>query len=335
MKEYTVFGPVSKDGFPAFSRIEKFSQLRLSNKPSHISAKGFLFPPKETLLKFDMEKGGVKSVIESQKQAIMGLHSCDIFAITLLDRVFSYATPDVNYLKRRENTILIGTECVPDEHCFCDSVGTMTVEEGFDIFLHEIKKGFIARTGSEAGRELLKKYTRPRKARQSEIKELKGFTERKKKLFTVKLDAPFQELPLIYAESDDSPVWEKIGAICYGCGSCNLVCPTCYCFDVKDGISADLKNVERCRTWDACTLEDFAKVSGGINFRKGRAQRLKHRFNRKFRYLADRFKGLFCVGCGRCSRTCLVLINISEVTNELIREAKQRKIPVPAPEGAD
>ncbi|HZX36152.1 MAG TPA: 4Fe-4S dicluster domain-containing protein, partial [Thermodesulfobacteriota bacterium] len=43
-------------------------------------------------------------------------------------------------------------------------------------------------------------------------------------------------------------------------------------------------------------------------------------FNRKFRYLADRFKGLFCVGCGRCSRTCLVKINITDVTNEISEE---------------
>jgi sulfhydrogenase subunit beta (sulfur reductase) len=75
--------------------------------------------------------------------------------------------------------------------------------------------------------------------------------------------------------------------------------------------------------WDACTLEDFAKVAGGHNFRKTRGERLKHRFNRKFNYLTDRFGSLFCVGCGRCSRTCLVRINISVVTNDLAIEYKK------------
>jgi sulfhydrogenase subunit beta (sulfur reductase) len=99
------------------------------------------------------------------------------------------------------------------------------------------------------------------------------------------------------------------------------VCPTCYCFDVRDEMQTDLKTGERVRVWDACTLEDFSKVAGGHSFRSSRSARLRHRFNRKFNYLADRFDALFCVGCGRCSRTCLVEINIAKVTNELIRES--------------
>ena len=87
-------------------------------------------------------------------------------------------------------------------------------------------------------------------------------------------------------------------------------------------MGANLKDGVRARVWDGCTLEDFAKVAGGHNFRKTRAERLRHRFNRKFRYLTDRFGALFCVGCGRCSRTCLVKINIAQTTNELIAEAK-------------
>lgn len=331
MEDYVLYGPITKDGFPAFSRIERLSQLKLRNTPSHISPKGFFFPPRETLLTFDIEKGEAKSVIEAEKQALLGLHSCDIHAINLLDRVFSYGKPDVNYLKRRENTLIVGTECTPDEYCFCASVGTMTVEGGFDIFLHEVKEGFIVRTGSQKGRTILKKYASPSKAKRAALEGLKRFTERKKTLFKTKLEIEDPSaLPLIYSGADDHPVWEKIGEICYGCGSCNNVCPTCYCFDVRDEVSMDLKKGTRSRTWDACTLEDFAKVAGGFNFRKTRAERLRHRFNRKFRYLADRFKGLFCVGCGRCIRTCLVKINIAESTNEIIRTCRERGLPVPS-----
>ncbi|MBI5344370.1 MAG: 4Fe-4S dicluster domain-containing protein [Deltaproteobacteria bacterium] len=42
-----------------------------------------------------------------------------------------------------------------------------------------------------------------------------------------------------------------------------------------------------------------------------RAVRLRHRFNRKFNYLTGRFGALFCTGCGRCSRACLMKITIS------------------------
>ncbi|MBI5559725.1 MAG: 4Fe-4S dicluster domain-containing protein [Deltaproteobacteria bacterium] len=331
IKDYVFYGPVTKDGFPAFSRIEEFSQLKLSQTPSHISAKGFLFPPKETLLRFDIEKGMAEGVADAEKQVLFGLHSCDVHAINLMDRVFSYGKPDVNYLKRRENTIIVGTECVPDEYCFCASIGTMTVDEGFDIFLHGVKGGFIARAGSGRGRSLLKKYASPSKTKRAALKELERLTEKKKTLFKARLDIDDPSLlPLVYSFADGHPVWEKIGAVCYGCGSCNNVCPTCYCFDVRDEVSMDLKKGTRSRVWDGCTLEDFAKVTGGMNFRKTRADRLRHRFNRKFRYLADRFKGLFCVGCGRCSRTCLVKINISEVTNEILRASKERPLAVPA-----
>lgn len=322
--DYTLYGPVEKEGFPAFARIERFSQLRLSRTPTHLSAKEFLFPPRETLLRFDLKSGDVREVVDAQNQAIIGLHPCDIHAVNLLDRVFSYGTPDRNYLARRKRTVIIGTECTPDEYCFCSSLHTMTVDRGFDLFLHETERGFIVRTGTKRGRRLLERHTSATKAEKADLERLERMVERKEKMFRTRLDAEPSQLPLIYRGADSSPVWDRIGRVCYGCGSCNHVCPTCYCFDVKDDITLDLEDATRYRVWDGCTLEDFAKVAGGHNFRKARSARLRHRFNRKFRYLADRFKGLFCVGCGRCSRTCLVRINISEVTNEIIRETKER-----------
>jgi len=320
LRDYSVIGTIDKEGFPAFGEIHTFNELRLSTTPTHLSAKEFLFPPREVLLKLDIEDGTHEPVLEARPQVLIGLHSCDIHAMGLMDRVFSYGTPDPNYLKRREQTVVIGTECLPDAFCFCSSLGKMTVEEGFDLFLHEVKGGFLARMGSRKGAALLRKYTSTREASPGETRELLRFREEKERLFTACINASPERLPEVYSKSDSSPVWDQIGSICYGCGSCNHVCPTCYCFDVKDEVSSDLKGGERVRTWDGCTLEDFAKVAGGHNFRSMRAKRLRHRFNRKFNYLSERFDALFCVGCGRCSRTCLVEINISKVTNRLIKE---------------
>lgn len=331
ISERALYGPVKKHGHPAYAEITEFNELSTGMTPTHLSAKEFLFPPKETLLDFDIEKKEVSPVIQSRKQAIIGLHSCDIHAIRLMDAVFSSATKDPNYLARRENTLIIGTECLPDEYCFCKSLDTMTIESGFDVFLHEVKNGYLVRTDSEEGKRVLEKYANSSEATEKELKELDSFKAKKEGKFVRKINAPHSTLPLIYSGADASPVWDKIGNICYGCGSCNHVCPTCYCFDVKDEVSLDMKKGSRFRTWDGCTLEDFAKVSGGHNFRKTRAERLRHRFNRKFRYLADKFKGLFCVGCGRCSRTCLVKINITDVTNEISEE--RACLPVPPEAG--
>jgi sulfhydrogenase subunit beta (sulfur reductase) len=326
LKEFKVYGPVKKDGFPVYDNITALNNIHLLHSPTHISPKQYLFPQRETLLRFSSgERPAVEPVIEAGgQQALFGVHPCDIHAIKLLDRVFAYGPADVNYLKRREETIIIGTNCIPDKYCFCKGVNTMTVESGFDLFLHNIGTGFLVESGTEKGKRLLVKYTKTRKADKNELKKLSHIQNQKKELFTTSINADASTLPLMYSGTYNSPVWDRIGSICYGCGSCNLVCPTCYCFDVKDEINLNLKEGTRYRIWDGCMLEDFAKVAGGHNFRKTRGERLRHRFNRKFQYQVDKFGGLFCVGCGRCSRTCLVNINIAEVTNELIEESNKR-----------
>lgn len=325
MSTRAVWGTVIKDGFPAFARITRFTDLVLSQTPTHLSAKEFLFPAREALLRFDRVKNTHEAVVEATEQVIIGLHPCDIHAITLMDRVFSSGAPDANYLAKRAKTIIIGTDCLPDEYCFCKSLGTGTIDKGFDLFMHAAEGGHLVRAGSKAGEDILKKYARPEKPSSADIKRLEKRAKQRDGMFKAHIDAPPHTLPEIYSKSADSPVWDRIGSICTGCGSCNNVCPTCYCFDVKDEMSTDLKTGERVRTWDGCTLEDFAKVAGPHNFRKTRGERLRHRFNRKFNYLTDRFGALFCVGCGRCSRTCLVKINISEVTNELIGESGKKR----------
>ena len=343
LKDFKVYGPVKlvpagmpsnasigdtkkgKDGFPMYGEINSPKDLNLLHTPTHLSPKQYLFPPKETLLKFkNGEKPGIESVVEAHDQVLFGVHPCDIHAIRLLDRVFAYGPKDVNYLKRREKTFIIGIDCIPDKHCFCKSVNTMTADYGFNLFLHDIGSGFVIEIGTAKGKDILYKHAKTKKATNKEIKKIVEFKNKKAEMFVTTLNADASTLPLIYSGRYYSPVWEKIGKICYGCGSCNNVCPTCYCFDVRDEIKANLSEGERYRVWDACTLEDFAKVAGGHSFRKTRAERLRHRFNRKFQYQVDKFGGLFCVGCGRCIRTCLVNINIAEVTNELIEESNRK-----------
>jgi sulfhydrogenase subunit beta (sulfur reductase) len=324
LSDHEVYGTIVKDGFPAFGAIARAEDIVLSSTPTHLSAKEFFFPQREVLLRFNIKNATHAPVIEARKQAVIGMHPCDIRALSLMDRVFAHGTPDANYLARRAETIIIGADCMPDDYCFCKSMGNSEVVEGFDIFLHALGKGFLVRTGSDKGRALLSEYVQTREPSAREFREFQELRAKRDSSFKARVDAPPTELPGIYAKSDESPVWDKIGGICTGCGSCNNVCPTCYCFDVKDEVKPSLTEGERVRTWDGCTLEDFARVAGGHNFRKTRAERLRHRFNRKFRYLAGTFDMLFCVGCGRCSRTCLVKINIVEVTNEIVRECHNK-----------
>jgi len=137
--------------------------------------------------------------------------------------------------------------------------------------------------------------------------------------FPLKLNVPGRDLPSLLALSYKSPLWEELGQRCLACGSCNIVCPTCYCFDVREQISLDGKTGERYRVWDSCQLDEFARVGTGENFRKSRAQRLRNRFFRKGKYIPDMHHALGCVGCGRCARACLVDITPVDVWNSLFK----------------
>jgi ferredoxin len=119
------------------------------------------------------------------------------------------------------------------------------------------------------------------------------------------LTFPKREIPQLLEHSEGSLFWEEKAGKCLSCGTCNLVCPTCYCFDVLDDMELDLSNGERLRRWDGCLLQDFARVATGENFRETRASRYRHRFFRKGLYLFKVLGDVACVGCGRCASSCL------------------------------
>ena len=100
-------GLPKKEGFPAFGEITRPSELALGHGPTHISAKGYLFPPREVLLSFDLDaaEGSHRAVVEARDQVLIGLNACDIHGLNLMDRVFAYGTPDANYLARRARTM--------------------------------------------------------------------------------------------------------------------------------------------------------------------------------------------------------------------------------------
>src|SRR3989337_2267547 len=65
--EMTLYGPVKKRGHSAYAEINSFDELAIGTAPTHLSAKEFFFPPKETLLEFDIEKKEVSQIIQNKK----------------------------------------------------------------------------------------------------------------------------------------------------------------------------------------------------------------------------------------------------------------------------
>lgn len=317
-----VIGPRRKDGKYAFGKIADASELCLDYDTTVLPPKMYLLPPKETLITFKLEKEyKVEPVIEDKSVILFGVHPHDIKAIELLDATFSATNPDVNYLSRREKITVIGVDCLnPNPNAFCASLGTAIAETGFDLLLTDIGDRYVVTIGSSKGKELLREHAETREASQAELAQRD--VERQKALanYKVSLKMPPEEIPKLLDKSWDSPVFEERSEKCLNCGSCVMVCPTCFCFDVQDDVALNLKQGERYRQWDACMLTDFALVAGGANFREDKKSRLRHRMYRKGKYLWERYGKLGCVGCGRCASACLAEIASPAETFNLLKE---------------
>jgi len=305
--------------FYSFESIKDLNDVVFDYVRTILPPKKFLFPQEETIVKYDYLNAEANGFVESKERIIFGVHPCDLKGINLLDKVFSEKNVDSNYMEKRKKTILIGIDCIPDDRCFCTSVGTIIPKnEYFDLFLTDIGDGYLVNVSTDKGKELLN-VDFIRDATGGEIQRRDEFVEKKKAACTNKMDMPLSELPLMFAGVYNSKVWEENGEKCVACGRCNLVCPTCYCFDVYDSMNLKLTEGERIRQWDSCHLESFTKVATGEVFRKSKASRDRHRFYRKFYYLS-RFSPSFCTGCGRCGKECLADIEVVETVNKLAKE---------------
>jgi sulfhydrogenase subunit beta (sulfur reductase) len=320
MGDYRVVGPVSKGIKFAFEQIEDPADLRLDYDTSILPPKKQLQPQEERMMTFSQAgKPVVEMVMDAQPTVLVGIHTCDLHGIRILDEAFSQGYPDAYYLERRANTLLIGIECLEpcDEHSFCKSMGTLSVSNGYDLHLTDLGDAYAVNVGTEAGAVLLETYSAARQATEADMVQLNKVLGAKWPRFPYKLDFDVGELTALMGQSYENPIWDRLAEICLACGQCTLVCPTCFCFNVYDEVELNLTDGERRRRWDSCQLDEFARVAGGENFREHQAARLRHRFMRKGRYLMEKYGELGCTGCGRCARSCLVDISPVDVFNEL------------------
>jgi len=325
MREYEVVGPQTKEILPngksqfVFGPLTNPHQLRLDYDTTVLPPKKYLLPQEEVLFTFDTGSLAATPHFDTQPRVLFGVHTCDIHALALLDAVFATGQRDEHYLKRRASTLIVGIECLApcDEHSFCKSMGTLTADKGFDLHLIDLGQRYAVEVGTAAGEALLARHAAARMADESDIELLNRVLSEKWPRFPYRLDFDGSELPNLMALSYKDPLWEELGQRCLSCAACNLVCPTCYCFNVVDQVTLDRKNGERIRKWDSCQLDEFARVATGENFRHKRSQRQRHRFFRKGKYIPEMHGELGCVGCGRCARACLVDITPVGVWNKL------------------
>lgn len=322
-----VYGPRTKRGKFVFDRIESADDLALEYDTTVLPPTMYLFPPREPILKFKLGDGGKSQpATDTSPRAIIGVHPYDIKAIELLDEAFAAASPDPNYHARRQNTIIIGLDVLnPSPKSFAPSMGTHVAEAGYDLMLTDIGSRYMVTVGTRKGADLLTRYAQVTDPNAEDIAAQKAAHDAAFSRYRLHLDVPRERLPKLLEDAYDDPYWQQRGSKCLSCGSCVMVCPTCFCFDVQDDVSLDMKDGERVRQWDGCVLTDFARVATGESFRHDKASRFRHRVYRKGKYVLERYGRMGCVGCGRCAVACLPEIASPLEAFNAIAEAARAK----------
>jgi sulfhydrogenase subunit beta (sulfur reductase) len=318
LKKYgTLYAPVKQGQSFVFAEIEDVKDVVSNYDSTILPPKKYFFPPKDTIFTFSKE-GGYKYDNEAlkKKQVIYALHSCDIDGLLILDRVFAGDYKDPYYLERRANSIIVGMSCEPSETCFCRSVSSHYVEKGYDLFLTDLGDKYFVMINTPAGDNIVSENAAIFKdVDDAAVEAFKAYSNQQRSKF--KSSIHITELPEIMDLEYNSETWDKLGEKCLGCGTCSLVCPTCYCFNILDHTDLTGQKGERVRTWDSCLLQDFGAVSGGHDFRPGRSSRIKLRYYHKHRGFFDHYGRPSCVGCGRCTRACPAKIDPVEVIDTL------------------
>lgn len=321
IKTQQVFGVKAKGEKFDYGPLDSAGDLRLDYDVTLQAPKQYFLPARETLMTYEVG-GGYQSQFDDQPFVLVGVHPYDMVAINQMDLLFSQDNYDTHYMARRQNATIVACDVVtPSANVFASSMGTAVVKTGYDVLLTDVGDGYVAEAATEKGEKLLAIAKGAGAAGDGDLKKREAVWEKNEHgLNKHELKCNASYLPKLLEKAYGNPVWEERAKTCFSCGSCNLVCPTCYCFDVQDDVEWDLKCGKRDRCWDGCLLDGFTKVAPDHEFRKDRANRFRHRLYRKAKYVPAKIGGeIACVGCGRCVGACLPdIANPVSVYNELV-----------------
>lgn len=299
-----VIAPVRGDEL-RYGVVDETSEIVLGTLPLY-PAKRFFFPQREALFHFEGNTL-TQRIPEPQAKVLFGLRRCDLNAIAHQDIAFTKEDADPYYARRREQTLLIGIHChtAMDEYCFCTSMQLSHTCQ--DIMLYERGESYLVEATTDAGQAFIEQHRTFFEESEEQLRDEDCRTDGADTLKRFDMNEAFA-----------SEAWEGTASACIDCGACNTLCPTCYCFEIKDESSLpDVRAGERVRTWSMCMLPEFTRVAGDHIFRDSLTARFKHRIYHQLQWFRERHGVDLCVGCGRCIRGCPPRIDFRTTINQL------------------
>ncbi len=316
-RSYSFFAPVQFNGSMDYELIdeENTGDIIYNHPKPSTSVKTFFLPVKEN----------VTADIRYQKPTlIMGVPSCDLAALGILDEMYlNRDYTDIYYKNRRKNSILIGYDCNSTvENCHCTSYGINPFpENNFDILLVRLDENVFLQPGSEKGIAMVKELENHVKVVEASENEIQHISEKRKKIadsLTQKnKKLPGYELSGRLINESGSEIWKSYASTCVSCGACATICPTCTCF-----LLIDRPGFEKVRQLDACQYPGFERVAAGEDPLEELPVRFMNRYQCKYVWKPVKFKSIACTGCGRCIDTCIGKISKNELLEELASEEK-------------
>jgi sulfhydrogenase subunit beta (sulfur reductase) len=314
-ESYTVYAPVS-NGYSIDYEIIGDDNINdiIYNTPKPVTPlKTFFLPVKSNVV--------INRKIH-KKNVIMGIPSCDLAGVDLLDKIYlDKDFIDPYYRDARENSILIGTDCFSkQEHCHCTAYGVNPYpEKNNDLSLISLNGAILIFVNTDKGAEIvarIKEVASVQEISSENIKEVRVKREAvKKELKKGYNNLPdYKETGKLVRESNDA-IWEKYARTCVSCGACATICPTCTCF-----LLIDRPDFEKVRQLDACQYPGFERIAAGEDPLGKKFVRFRNRYLCKYVWKPEKFESIACTGCGRCIESCIGNINKNELFTELVNK---------------
>jgi sulfhydrogenase subunit beta (sulfur reductase) len=309
-----------------FRLVADGSHRRFDWTPGAASPKRTVFPAEQVILRIRRRDGSftVDATQHDERPiALVGVRDCDVRALGVLDGVLADSRfPDPGYAARRAGTLTVAVTCGhPAATCWCTSMGgSPSPGDGADLALTELDDvdghRLLAQPRTPLGDWLLGLLPGT-PASELDVAAGAAVVAAATERIAPRLDGATLAAALAGSELADH--WERVAARCLSCGSCTLVCPTCFCSTIDDhtSLATDGDEVaERRRRWASCFELDHSNLVGRP-VRATTAARYRQWLTHKLVTWPAQFGSAGCVGCGRCSAWCPAGIDLPEEASTL------------------